>query len=64
MCVCVCLFTNPLSTIEETKENEYSPEVLEFLSHAKTNGIHSVGFVLFIAFLRMRVLCVSYMHKG
>lgn len=32
----------PWLNIAETKENEYSPEVLELLSHAKSNGIHSV----------------------
>ena len=37
------LSSSPFCSVEEAKENEYSPEILEFLSHAKTNGIHSVS---------------------
>ncbi|KAL8575489.1 hypothetical protein ACOMHN_013040 [Nucella lapillus] len=31
----------PLCPVYGILENEYSPEILEFLSHVKTNGVHS-----------------------
>ncbi|XP_076448107.1 uncharacterized protein LOC143284881 isoform X2 [Babylonia areolata] len=31
----------PLFSVYGAQENEYSPEIVEFLSHVKTNGVHS-----------------------
>ena len=39
-----CLCCSQIYNIEDPVENEYSPEILEFLSHVKTNGIHSVSY--------------------
>lgn len=39
------LFSPLFNMGSDVKENEYSSEVLEFLSRAKTNGIHAVSTV-------------------
>ncbi|KAK7102035.1 inactive histone-lysine N-methyltransferase 2E-like isoform X2 [Littorina saxatilis] len=57
--------SGPFCSVDEARENECSPEILEFLSHVKTNGIHSPHSIgVFPEELLVRLYQVSDVKKN